>query len=138
MSATIDPRLQQIAEECVANMGDIFWDYVPDRDKALDYTDPHTIAVEAVACAMQDFAKRFDTTNLFPGVLHDEYVNLVSTLPEEFTNDELIQVLIAHADWTKEGACEIVKLAQQYGTSVLRSALALADALGIEDGEAGL
>jgi hypothetical protein len=42
------------------------------------------------------------------------------------------------AAWTREGAKHVAVLARQYGAFVLRNALALSLALGIEDGEKGL
>ena len=46
--------------------------------------------------------------------------------------------LIASGDWTSAGAEAVVTLVRIYGAFVLRNALALAIAAGIEDGEAGL
>lgn len=40
--------------------------------------------------------------------------------------------------WTAQGARKVLQLARRYGTSILRSALALAAAMQIEDGNAGL
>ncbi|MHC4647533.1 MAG: hypothetical protein ACYTBJ_18760 [Planctomycetota bacterium] len=37
--------------------------------------------------------------------------------------------------WTHEGACEISRLAREYGAFMMRNALAVATVLGIEDGE---
>jgi len=45
--------------------------------------------------------------------------------------------LVKTAEWTPEAATELVHLAQHYGSFVLRNALAIADALNIEDGKAG-
>ena len=39
--------------------------------------------------------------------------------------------------WTGEGAEEIAGLAREYGTFMLRNALAIAHVFGIEDGELG-
>jgi spore coat protein CotH len=39
---------------------------------------------------------------------------------------------------TEQGARTIVRLARQYGASIIRNALALATAMSIEDGEPGL
>lgn len=43
-----EPDYRAIAESCVDSMGDIFWDFDPDRDSAGEYTDPRQVAVEAV------------------------------------------------------------------------------------------
>lgn len=49
----------------------------------------------------------------------------------------LVGALCKSADWTEPGADMIVRLATAYGAFVLRNALALAVALGTEDGELG-
>jgi hypothetical protein len=41
-------------------------------------------------------------------------------------------------EWTQEGAAQVAALSREYGAFVLRNALALATALGIEDGLLGL
>ncbi len=49
----------------------------------------------------------------------------------------LVGSLCKCADWTEQGADEIIRLATAYGAFMLRNALALAVALGKEDGELG-
>jgi len=49
----------------------------------------------------------------------------------------LAQHLSRAHDWTEEGARVIVSLANEYGIFMLRNALALALALGKEDGDLG-
>jgi hypothetical protein len=51
--------------------------------------------------------------------------------------DALIQDLSNAHDWTDAGARAIVSLANDYGTFMLRNALALAIALDKEDGDLG-
>lgn len=75
--------------------------------------------------------------DIFPDILRAEYQSIVAQLGESPTDEQLIGSLVVEADWTRPGAAEVVMLAQQYGTSVLRNALALADALDIEDGARG-
>lgn len=63
-----------------------------------------------------------------------EYSSTVSRSQD----DEIIKrTLIRDADWTERGAEELVYIAKRYGSFMLRNALALSVALGIEDGEAG-
>ena len=50
----------------------------------------------------------------------------------------LVQRLSQAHDWTDEAAQVIVSLANEYGAFMLRNALALALALGKEDGDRGL
>lgn len=47
----------------------------------------------------------------------------------------LVQRLSRAHDWTEEGAQAVVTLANEYGAFMLRNALALAIALGKEDGD---
>jgi hypothetical protein len=67
---------------------------------------------------------------------------LLQTAPPESTAAEvnlelLADALCKSADWTEGGADMIVQLATAYGAFMLRNALALAVALGTEDGELG-
>ena len=70
--------------------------------------------------------------------LIDEYRALVTELRDEQDAAALRWLLVRHAEWTEEGAAAVVHLAKHYGTFVLSNALALAEALEIEDGEAGI
>lgn len=72
-----------------------------------------------------------------PGFI-TEYESLIELMGCDPTDQQLQSALVEHAEWTAQGAAVLVMLAKQYGTSVLANALALAAALGIEDGEAGL
>jgi hypothetical protein len=51
--------------------------------------------------------------------------------------ESVVNRLVAEADWTTPAARELVSLAQRYGSFMLSHATALAEALDIEDGEAG-
>ena len=51
---------------------------------------------------------------------------------------QLVGLLCECAEWTYPGAEHVVKLARDYGTFMLRNALALAIAAELEDGELGL
>ena len=70
--------------------------------------------------------------------LTDEYRLLVTRLGEAPDDEQLHAALVQRADWTNEGAAAVVHLARQYGTSLLANALALAESLEIEDGEAAI
>ncbi|QOJ15583.1 MAG: hypothetical protein HRU75_13450 [Planctomycetia bacterium] len=67
-----------------------------------------------------------------------EYRLLTAELGEAGDDAQLRALLVRGADWTEEGAAAVVHLAKQYGSFVLANALALAEALEIEDGEAGI
>ncbi len=74
----------------------------------------------------------------YPDTLPSEYDAIISDIPDIIDNAMLVRTLVERADWTEDGARELVRLARRYGTSILRNALALAEALGVEDGEAGM
>jgi len=45
------------------------------------------------------------------------------------------EILEREMEWTREGAIHIAALTRKYGAFMLRNALALANVMGIEDGE---
>lgn len=56
------------------------------------------------------------------------------------TSEQLQQLeskMVSDGDWTPEAAEELISLVRNYGSFMLRNALAIALAAGIEDGEAG-
>ncbi len=69
--------------------------------------------------------------------LADEYRTLASELGEGQDAAKLQSLLVRRAEWTQVGSAAVVHLATHYGSFVLANALALAEALEIEDGEAG-
>jgi len=77
-------------------------------------------------------------TLLLTNALVDQYETIVGEAGENPTDDQLVGKLVLDGDWTDRGAATIVWLARQYGTAILRNALAFAYAMGIEDGESGL
>jgi hypothetical protein len=68
--------------------------------------------------------------------LVDEYRSLFAgAKPDspEFFED----LLIREGDWTQQAASHLLQLVNNYGSFMLRNALAIALALGIEDGDFG-
>jgi hypothetical protein len=55
----------------------------------------------------------------------------------EYNESEILKELVVSADWTSVAAGEILTLVKNYGAFMLRNALAIAVALGKEDGSAG-
>ena len=51
--------------------------------------------------------------------------------------DSLQAVLTREAEWTPEAGAHLLRLAREYGSFMLRSALAISIVLDIEDGELG-
>lgn len=127
----------QLAVDCVSAMGDVFWDYVPERDQALEFRNPFDVAVECVEETLKGIAHTLAATDAL-SVRRAEYETLISELPQPASDDLIVGTLIVNADWTKRGAEAILRLSQLYGSFVLLHALALANALDIEDGESGL
>ena len=76
--------------------------------------------------------------NLLTENLLAEYETIVAELCDDPTDEDIIGALVVKAGWTRQGATAILMLSRVYGTAILRNALALANAMGIEDGESGL
>ena len=70
------------------------------------------------------------------GSLVNEYLSLFADTKAHST--ELVEdLLVREGDWTQEAASHLLQLAKNYGSFMLRNALAISMALGIEDGELG-
>ena len=71
----------------------------------------------------------------------DEYETILSALSRTHGQMPESEILVAalrdSGDWTESGALEVVRLANDYGVFMLRNALALAIAMGKEDGDRG-
>ncbi len=68
--------------------------------------------------------------------LVDEYRSIIevgSSVPTESLED----LLVREADWSPRAASHLLQLARQYGSFMLRNALAISLALEIEDGDLG-
>lgn len=71
-------------------------------------------------------------------VPYAEYEKCIAILGANLTDENIIQALKSDHAWTSDGARAILMLARQFGTAILRNSLALAAAMGIEDGASGL
>ena len=84
----------------------------------------------------------YDTANV--GAILDEYESFEAVRAHARSHDgdvdwaDIAESMRSEGAWTSAGAEHVAFLAKQYGSFVLRNALALALALGIEDGELGL
>ncbi len=110
MNTTSDSRIDALAETCVDDMGDIFWDFDPSRDTAGQYTDPRRVALEAVKKAMGQLAQQVDASSVYPASLREEYKTLVAELPEHPTNRDILVALMSNSAWTERGGQEVVQL----------------------------
>ncbi len=68
--------------------------------------------------------------------LVEEYRSLFDEVGDDAL-DSLEGTLIHEADWTPEAAEHLLQLAREYGSFMLRNALAISLALEIEDGKLG-
>ena len=75
---------------------------------------------------------------LMTDALVAEYETIIADLGAQATDEQIVDALVEQVDWTDRGAREVLHLARGYGTSILRNALALAEAMRIEDGNVGL
>jgi len=78
------------------------------------------------------------------GSLVDEYQHLLALMSREEAEirlplypGEIARCLVRDADWSESAAQHLLQLAKDYGVFMLRNGLALAIALGFEDGELG-
>lgn len=138
MQTLPDAYIQRLAESCVDDMGDVFWDHDEIRDEIGEYTKPRQVATESVASALRTLAASMESNLTYTTSLRLEYREIVARTGKSATDADIVLSLVAQSAWTEEGARAVLMLAKRYGTSILQNALALAEALGIEDGEAGL
>jgi len=138
MNTSPSTDLRQTALDCVSDMGDVFWDYVAVRDSPLEYRDPHEVATDAVEGTLREVVLDALSIVRTDSILRSEYETLMTELPKTPTDEQIVRTLVANADWTEKGAREVLQLARRYGTSILHNALALAAAMKVEDGSAGL
>ncbi len=138
MPTLLDAHIEKLANSCVHNMGDIFWDYNELRDAPLGYTEPGRLATEAVAATFHELALTLESNPIYTSSLRLEYREIIRRIGGTSDDRQIISMLIEEAAWTDRDARVVLQLAKDYGTSILRNALALAEAMDIEDGEAGL
>jgi hypothetical protein len=73
--------------------------------------------------------------------LQSEYQNYVAEVTNknnEIDWDKLIDLLCSKGDWTTQGAEALIAVVRNYGSFILRNALALAVVTKTEDGKLGL
>jgi len=69
-------------------------------------------------------------------VLSEEYGCLIENLTDK-SPESLINALAKQGDWTEQAASHLLQLVNDYGSFMLRNALALSLAMNVEDGELG-
>ena len=55
----------------------------------------------------------------------------------EYKPDTIEDVLVQHGEWSPGAAAHLLNLVNNYGSFMLRNALAISLVLGVEDGELG-
>jgi len=83
--------------------------------------------------ALDEIALLKSTISEYRSLCEIEYIDT----DKEPDAERLISDLSKNHDWTRQGAHAIVSLAHNYGSFMLRNALALAIVLEKEDGEIG-
>ncbi|MFA5292666.1 MAG: hypothetical protein WC496_06480 [Phycisphaerae bacterium] len=69
---------------------------------------------------------------------YQTYVAKATDKNNEIDWDILAGLLCINGDWTKQGTETLIEVVKNYGSFILKNALALAAAANIEDGELGL
>lgn len=130
--------IEGLAHACVGNMGDVFWDYIPARDLQLGYSEPQQLAVNAVAVALLELIESMESNPVVPNTLRMEYREIIARAGVSADDSMLITALVANAALSRDGAEAILHLAKHFGAGILRNALALAEAMNLENGDAVL
>jgi len=76
-------------------------------------------------------------TEILESIVHEYTLLLQSNRNELLDSDQIVSKLSRSHDWSESGARAMVSLANDYGSFMLRNALAFAIALEKEDGELG-
>ena len=76
------------------------------------------------------------TSNENIGFLVDEYDGLFVKVKDD-SIDSYRDLLVSGADWSDQAASHLLQLVKNNGAFILRNALAISMALGIEDGDLG-
>jgi len=69
---------------------------------------------------------------------YEAYVAKATDKNCEINWNKLVNLLCTDGEWTRQGAEILVEIVQNYGSFMLKNALALAVATNIEDGKLGL
>lgn len=124
-------RYRRLAEQCVANMGDIFWDFEPSRDLRREFTEPSQVALLAIEKTLRDLAESMQSIGKYSRSLNLKYAQIVRSLPNAPSDDAIIESLTSKGDMERATARDIVRLARRNGVQKLSRAIVLASALGI-------
>ena len=76
------------------------------------------------------------TSNENIGFLVDEYDGLFAKVKDD-SIDSYRELLVSGGDWSDQAASHLLQLVKNNGAFILRNALAISMALGIEDGDLG-
>src|SRR4051812_42095953 len=107
MSVHVDIDIRARAESCIQDMGDVFWDWTPERATASGYSNPAEVATKSVEEAMWLLHNDLERGSLCPKSLREEYATLVSEAGAESGDSRLVAALVRDADWTRRGAAQV-------------------------------
>jgi len=124
--------VHDLAVRCVAEMGDIFWDFDGTRDAPGDFSDPRDVAEKVVGKAMRECLSIAGLTTLTDEPTASDHATLIAQLPNKPSNAQIIRAL-KNVNWTQKAAIEIIRLARTCQISALRCALALSQAINAKD-----
>jgi hypothetical protein len=135
VSPISDALIDHYAESCVNEMGDIFWDYEPERDDSGQFADPYQVAARAVRQTLRAFAEEnhFDSSSAKSTTEAGESIIVVMGM--NATDEEGTTTLAKIRESSEDRAAVVLQLARQYGAGLLRDALSVAEKLRIEVGE---
>ncbi len=69
---------------------------------------------------------------------YQNYVIEATNKNNEIDWNKLVNLLCTNGEWTRQGAEILVEIVKNYGSFILKNALALALAASVEDGDLGL
>lgn len=132
MSSLSVARLKELAQDCVENMGDVFWDYNVNRDSPLGYSEPSQVAMESVEATLRELVEYVGSDAVSANSLGTEYRSIVDRVGKDSGDTLLLAEIVAKGDLSHGDAGAVSQLARSYGTRLLRHAVALAEAMEVE------
>lgn len=132
MTTNIEEQIDLYAGSCVIDMGDIFWDHEGASDSDGEHSDPFEAAFRAVRATLKAFAEENQLYAVSRSSAGEESEPIVVTQRESTVDGET--PTIAKISETSERRADVVlQLARQYGSRLLREALAIAEDLRLEE-----
>lgn len=125
-------RLKELAQDCVENMGDVFWDYNVNRDSPLGYSEPSQVAMESVEATLRELVEYMGSDAVSANSLVIEHRSIVDRVGKDSGDMLILAEIVDKGDLSLGDASAASQLARSYGARLLRHAVALAEALEVE------